>query len=170
MKNLKLILFTLSCFLFYKDSIAQDPQTITMSYTYDNSGNRTHRNIQITPLSQLWMPNQSDTTTESSTDSTTNQSSNIPKNNESLGQYIKPNVYPNPTQDMVTVDFVNTSSTLEPKSHHLILMDAKNATCFEKSGKQLKESIDLSKFASGQYLLIIRIDNKQFVYNIQKIN
>ena len=70
-------------------------------------------------------------------------------------------VYPNPTNDKITIESENIISTLR-------VFDAAGYIVYELKNNFNSTTIDLSKFTSGAYIIEYEINNRMFMKKVIK--
>lgn len=73
-------------------------------------------------------------------------------------------IYPNPTKNTITIDFVDNKLT----DASIVLIDMVGRTLFSKKVTHQKETINLNEFAQGIYFVKFSIKNGSKVYRIVK--
>lgn len=137
-----LLIYAVFCFSQDQPSPTTCP---TISFSYDASGNRTHRNLVLVDCSQLHR--QRDTTGNPVV-------SNFP---------IK--VYPNPAQDKINIEIPQDSLVTESA---VLLIDLSGKTVYSGLSSSLQMQIDVSELAEGTYLLKITRGKKNATFNVLK--
>lgn len=126
-------------------------QSGTVSFAYDENGNRIMRSINIRKVNE----NGKDVESQSPT----------------LGEAIdvfanmKVSIYPNPTKDMV---FISAESVEVEHVLQIRLTNAAGTVLQQKEYKGILESIDLSDLPVGVYLLQLTLDKEVHVWKLIK--
>ena len=71
-------------------------------------------------------------------------------------------IYPNPTNGLINIEFADN------EIQQIKISDLTGKTIIEKTNIQQNETIDLSSFASGIYIIKIRKNNEIFTTKIVK--
>jgi hypothetical protein len=176
MKKLMTILpgMMLLCGLYINDAAAQS--STEMNYEYDESGNRVARTRVTFQRSEsldsgsvdlpedslaMWKHAQSDpepAQAEKTTEAT----------NDMHKAEVRPNVYPNPTGGMVTVDLLYNLYKTVPDQTQVSVYDSKHTLIRSFTTSGTREHFDISTLASGKYLVIIRSAKSRHFFSIQK--
>ena len=78
-------------------------------------------------------------------------------------------IYPNPVKGILYLDFKNnTNSSGTGDIRRLIITDITGKKLLERTELQQKETIDMSGFPSGYYIINLRLGNKIYTTNIVK--
>lgn len=117
----------------------------TIEYTYDDAGNRKERKVLVNILP-----------TDSETSATARNKSNtkLDKLHEDIRKSIS--IYPNPAQDQlrITIEHELPNATME-------LFDLSGKLMSQHLLKDFNNSLDISNYSSGEYILVIK--NKEFI-------
>lgn len=161
-----ILLLCCFCFLQLSPSFAQSYPNGKMEYTYDESGNRITRAISVSFQSTSPLPK--DSATASTKDSVLLENSN--ENNAtaiSMDELI-PNVFPNPTNDKVTIDLLYNMGKVIPVNSTIEIYDSKSALIQRVQTNKSREFVELATLPTGVYHLIIKGETRQYTYVIQK--
>jgi hypothetical protein len=137
-----------------------------MAYSYDDTGNRISRTLEVTE-------NKVVSEGGKSMDSTNSFDSLMLKDDPNANdliteQEVKPHVYPNPSSEYLVIDLIYNAKQLNPKQTKITFRDGKGAICYEGEAFDIREIIDMTKLAKGKYLLTIQSEQKTYTYNIIK--
>ena len=124
-------------------------QSGTVSFAYDENGNRTNRQIATAKDNK----NKSDATDSLNT--------NIVDSLEELSI----SVYPNPTKNKVNISINNKS---KESSIHLTVSTPTGAVLFDKPIATTFETIDLSKLSDGMYIVTLLFNNEKKTWIVTK--
>ncbi len=122
----------------------------TISYSYDNSGNRNSRTITVAK-SALINTNQE---TEGSLNNQEQSKKNI--HQDELNN-VRFSIYPNPTRESVEIETENLP--LESKGM-VMIFDVKGVLILKQDLTPHSTNLDLSQLAAGTYVLKVFIDSK----------
>jgi len=121
----------------------------TVSYTYDNAGNRTERVVSLTTVKNPVNPP-------------------IMKSTTSIEDIIAGKaivVYPNPTKGILNVEIKDYTDQMQADYR---IVDMSGKTIFSKKAINGYQTFDLSRQAAGIYLLQIRINGESVIWKIVK--
>ncbi len=124
-------------------------QSGTVSFTYDENGNRTNRQMATAKNNK------------NKCDATDNMNTNVIDSFEKLSV----SVYPNPTKDKVNIS-INNKSTETPV--HLTVSTPTGAVLFDKFMADSFETIDLSNLSNGMYLIKLVVNNERKTWTVTK--
>ncbi len=143
---MKRILIIIVCFFLTKLMFAQ----ITVSYTYDNSGNRISRKVVILK-----------NTTNDKTYTDESKSSEV----EDIFGKGKITIYPNPTKELLNIRLKDIDIE---KEIILQLYDTNGKLLKTNKTKDTKTTINLSNNAAGIYILKIISGNNKAEFSVVK--
>ena len=146
-----------------------------MQYTYDASGNRIMRKLVLVTFQKRGvMPIDTmhiDTLVCNDTSSFITADVLATQNSDSeLEKEVRPNVYPNPTASVLSIELLANIYKLKPDMYTIQLHDNKNALVYQSKVATIKTEIDIHELAPGIYNLTIQSDKKNYFFTIQKIN
>ena len=121
----------------------------SVTYMYDNAGNRTDRVISMNSTRSQ--------TTEDTEETTPTLSDLIAEKAITI--------YPNPTKGMLSVEIKEYSDELQAEFR---LMDMSGRMIFDRKANTNYQTFDLSGQPAGIYLLQIRINDESVVWKIVK--
>lgn len=143
-------------------------------YTYDDAGNRVQRKVIVEAAARKANPNASNTSSVKTLTSVNGQptaGSNKKKTSVSDGtaetdQYINVNVYPNPVQDKLKIEFAAKDNIIM----HYTLSDSNGRVLLDKENVSQRDEINLSGYQTGVYFLSITDNNNnQYEYKVSKV-
>lgn len=122
----------------------------TISYAYDNSGNRISRTITVAKSTSM----DTDEENEGSGNNQDQSKKNIHKGELNNVQF---SIYPNPTRESVEIKTENLP--LESKGM-VMVFDVKGVLILKQDLTPHSTNLDLSQVAAGNYLLKVFIDSQ----------
>lgn len=161
-----IILIAMAVFAF--KAKAQEEAPVIMEYTYDESGNRVSRTLFVSFLKTL--PANGSTTAEIlHSQPVLSELLNQPGDlNVTESRELRPNVYPNPTTDYVTIELLYNVHQISPANTLVSIYDGKGTLVHTIKTSGNRELINFGELASGKYLVIIQSDKNKYLFNIQK--
>jgi hypothetical protein len=157
---MKIILILSTIFFCVSLGSAQD--FYKNGYTYDASGNRITRSLITVSMQK------NGTDTSSSIDSSSVQTTQDTPTEQLIESAASlPLIYPNPTNDYITVDLLAFAAE-GAVIRSVTLYDSKYTVVQKFESSQLRIKIPMATYASGKYLLTVQSKSKLFKYDIIK--
>jgi len=146
-------------FLFFSGlllTITLSAQTYTYNYTYDGCGNRTKRVCITVPAKSATIGDEEKSAEGNDT---------IPdKYTESLDEY-QISIFPNPASTQL---IIHVNGGKDELSGNISLFSLDGRLCTSLENLEKINTIDLSGFSTGNYILRLKIGNNENTYNIIK--
>ena len=137
-------------------TITLSAQTYTYNYTYDGCGNRTKRVSILVAAKSATIGNEEKSAEVNDT---------IPnKYTEQLDEY-QITIFPNPATAQL---ILQVSGSKEELKGNIALYSLDGRICTSVENMEKINTFDLSGFAPGNYILRLKIGNKENTYNIIK--
>lgn len=147
--RLKKVLLILLMIVAAVPCLAQ--QRSTISFSYDENGNRTTRGLALKRVSDDGM-------------NVMVADSPLDKANVTFST-MNVNIYPNPTTDKVNIAMTNTSTNSPLR---VIIVNANGAVLFDGIMNSLNETVDVKDFSSGVYFLRLVLNDESHTWAIIK--
>ena len=146
------------------------PTVDEVKYTYDAAGNRINRTIiQVFPVYSTDDEDDDDLETDGDDDELEIRSGAFyeePETDFSNANEREIYVYPNPVREEVTIEIWNGE---EEDNYRLLFYDSAGKLLIDKKRQgNGKEPVDMSRYATGIYLLIINYNDGKREYKIVK--
>ena len=150
---MRTLLFFLMMIWFVPDALGQQ-----IKYTYDDSGNRTHRTIVLQQPPQS-SPSSKGSPTVEDTPKTRASISEMdgyakyeePRYEDMLGER-KVIIYPNPTQGMIQIEFQGYGKM---NNARLLLYNMQGGLLIQVNNVESNATLDLTPYSAGMYILIL---------------
>ena len=160
--NIKKINITIVLLLIIMRIIAQE-HTCRVNFDYDESGNRTKRNITVCRIQNP--------TTTSTTQTTQEQLTEMLENKTAIKEFVTNpesdiKVYPNPVENKLNIDFIGNFAY---KGTSFQIYDGSGKLYQQSTINNAKTSINFAQANAGNYFLVIENnEGKRFWWKIVK--
>ena len=134
----------------------------TIQYDYDNAGNRIARRvINITKAPKAVIPEEEE---EEAAEEPEEEAENVLAFTEKIGE-IQTHIFPNPTKGILKIEISGADKAEEIT---LTLYSGQGATLVEQKIQQGNNTLDLSTYSTGWYILRLQTGDYRKEYKIVK--
>jgi len=134
----------------------------TIQYDYDNAGNRIARRvINITKAPKVVIPEEEE---EEAAEEPEEEADNVLAFTEKIGE-IQAHIFPNPTKGILKIEISDADKAEEIT---LTLYSGQGATLVEQKIQQGNNTLDLSTYSTGWYILRLQTGDYRKEYKIVK--